>query len=289
MDFQLDTKPLDSAIDLAKTWSGSTAQFLVLRTAQRIVSKARRYTPFVAVGTIDAELDVAYAPGKTPTGKLSKQAKNARFLPGMATTKGSKWTQWREETFGEKMPLAYMIQLARMKPGSNYNQLTNNRWRLPGFQMLKGLDAISRITVLQGLAERMIKARHSSTHFLMSGWVSAAKKLYNLRGAYKSAGGPPLDSDLDAGFSGKAVSAKPNMSAVKFAASSDTAEITVGNLIGMVDARVNGSNAANYNRALMQHGGPALQRAINEVSGEMTEHYLEKEMKAMAAAFGAIR
>jgi hypothetical protein len=241
------------------------------------VSKAIKYTPFVSVGTIDTELDVVYAPGKTPTGKLSRAKKNARLLPGKAQNK-----------YRHDEPLAYLIQLARMKPGSNYNKLTNNRWRLPGgFTMLKGLDAAGRTTVLQGLAERMIKARHSSTHFLVSGWASAAKKIYNLLGSYLrgDSGAPPLEE----GFSGKSVSPKPNMSGLKFVTGRTSAAVVVSNMIGMVDATVNGSNADNYNKALSMHGIGPLQRAMDEVAVEMVEHYQAKDMREMAAAFNAIR
>lgn len=264
-------------MDMAEEWSGSAPNFLAARTAQRIVSKTIEYTPFVSVATIDTELDIAYAPGKTPGGKLSRQASKARLLPGKAPNK-----------YRHDEPLAYLIQLARMKAGSNYNNITNNRWRLPGgFEMLRGLDSVSRTTVLQGLAERMTKARHSSTHFLVSGWVSAAKKLYNLLGSYLRGddGAPPLED----GFSDKSVSPKPNMSELKFSSGRDSAEVVVSNMIGMVDAHVNGSNADNYNKALSMHGIGPLQRAIDEVARQMAEHYQAKDMREMAAQFNAIR
>ena len=118
-DFRLDTRPLERAMDLAESWSGSTPAFLVIRTAQRITSKVQDYTPFTSQGTIDTELEVVFAPGKTPTGRMSKQKKNA--VPMFGTEKDA----------GSEKSLAYLIQLARMAPGSKYNALTNNRWRLP--------------------------------------------------------------------------------------------------------------------------------------------------------------
>ena len=277
MDFRLDTQALDRAMDMAEEWSASAPSFLAARAAQRIVTKTIQYTPFVTMGEVDTELDVAYAPGKTPTGKLSKQASKARLLPGKA-----------ENTQRQDEPLAYLIQLARMKPGSNYNTITNNRWRLPGgFGMLKGLDSVDRQAVLQGLAERMIKARHSSTHFLVSGWAAAAKKLYNLLGTYlRGDDGPPA---LDSFFSEKMVAPKPNMGELKYSTGTDSVEVVVSNMIGMVDAQVNGSNAENYNKALSLHGIGPLQRAMDEVSNEMVEHYQKKDMREMAAAFNSIR
>jgi hypothetical protein len=277
MDFHLDTTALDRAMDLANEWSSSAPAYLVARTAQRIVSKTIKYTPSVSVGTIDAELDVAYAPGKTPGGKLSRQVSKARLLPGKD-----------QNTERQDEPLAYLIQLARMAPGSNYNRLTNNRWRLPGgFTMLKGLDSVDRTAVLQQLAERMIKARHSSTHFLVSGWASAAKKLYNLLGSYirGDSEAPPLED----GFSDKTVSPKPNMSDLRYSSGQEVAQVVVSNMIGMVDSSVNGSNADNYNKALLLHGIQPLQRAMDEVAEEMKEHYMAKDMKEMAAQFNAIR
>jgi site-specific recombinase len=45
----------------------------------------------------------------------------------------------------------------------------------------------------------------------------------------------------------------------------------------------------NYNEALIKYGTQPLQRAIDEVAAEMTEHYMAKDMREMAAAFNAIR
>ena len=277
MDFRLETAPLERAMDMAEEWSESSPSFLAARTAQRIASKAAKYTPFVTQETIDTELAVTYSPGKTPTGRLSKQKKNRVLKFGFAEN---------EDRFDE--PLAYLIQLARMAPGSNYNATTNNRWRLPaGFEMLKGLDAAGRMAVLQELATRMVKARHSSTHFLVSGWASAAKKIYNLLGSYirGDTGAPPLDD----GFSDQKVSPKPNMSDVKYSNDRESAQVNVGNIIGMLDSTVNGSNSENYNKALSIYGIQPLQRAIDEVAVEMTEHYMKKDMAEIAAALNAIR
>ena len=277
MDLRLETAGLERAMDMAEEWSNSTPAFLVTRTAQRIVKKTIAYTPCVSQGTIDTELAVTYSPGKTPTGRLSKQKKNRVLSFGMESN---------TERFDQ--PLAILIQLARMAPGSNYNALTNNLWRLPaGFEMLKGLDAAGRQAVLQELATRMTKSRHSSTHFLIAGWASAARKIYNLLGSYirGDSGAPPLDD----GFSDKAVSPKPNMSDLKYLSDSGSAQVSVGNMIGMIDATVNGSNAENYNKALSMYGIQPLQRAIDEVAVEMTKHYMKKDMAEMAQAFNAIR
>jgi hypothetical protein len=279
IELKLDTSSLDRAMDLAESWSESTPAFLVIRTAQRITSKLKEYTPFVSQETIDTELEVVFAPGKTPTGRLSKQKKYTVPMFGA------------EQDAGSGRSLAYMIQLARMAPGSEYNRLTNNRWRLPaGFEMLKGMDKAGRTTVLQALADRMLKARHSSTHFLVAGWASAAKKIFNLRGfSERIEGGENGGSSLDEGFSEQKVSPKPNMSEVNFTTSKNSATITVENRIGLEDSRVNGSNAVNYNEALIKYGTQPLQRAIDEVAAEMTEHYMAKDMREMAAAFNAIR
>ena len=261
IDLQLDMGPMNRAMHLAESWSESTPIFLAVRTAQRIVTKANEYTPAVSVGQIDSELDVAYFPGKTPkTGKPSKQAKNAIPLFG------------NEQDAGSERSLAFLIQLARMAPGSNYNALTSNRWRLPaGFEMLKGLDATGRVSVLQDLAARMVKARHSSIAFLKSGWASAGKKVYNLRGFLKRGadGDAATESILEAGFSDKSVAPKPNMSFVTFSSTDTSASCTVQNRIGMEDAQVNGSNAENYNKAMHDRGLPALQRAVDDVAAEM--------------------
>ena len=275
VEFKLDLTSLNRAMALAENWSNSFPSFLVARTAQRIVRKTRKYTPFVTVDEIDEELDVAYAPGKTRKGKLSVAKKHRIPIPGMASN-----------LYRHDEPLAYLIQLARMSPGSVYNIRTHNRWMLPGgFQRLKGLDSAGRATVLQGLARRMTMARHSSTHFLVSGWASAAKKIYNLLGFYLRGAAEDAAAPLEDGFSGKSVSPKPNMSFVTFSNSAGSAMVMVSNMIG-----TSGSvNAENYNKALVKYGTNPLQRAIDEVAVKMTEHYWPKEQREMASAFNAIR
>src|ERR1017187_8433906 len=100
MDLRLETAGLERAMDMAEEWSNSTPAFLVTRTAQRIVKKTIAYTPCVSQGTIDTELAVTYSPGKTPTGRLSKQKKNRVLSFGAGDP--------------DVVPLAYLIQLERM-------------------------------------------------------------------------------------------------------------------------------------------------------------------------------
>ena len=64
--------------------------------------------------------------------------------------------------------------------------------------------------------------------------------------------------------------------------------VTLENLIGMAPGK-HGDNAENYNRALHEKAGPALQQAVDEVAAEKIEHVMEKELKDFVPKWDAIR
>ena len=67
-----------------------------------------------------------------------------------------------------------MIAVQRANPTSPFSLLTGNRWPVayPG-----GLRGYDRWAFFKAVADRMKPARHSSTHFLQSGWGPGIKKL----------------------------------------------------------------------------------------------------------------
>ena len=104
--------------------------------------------PFVDVGRMDQELD---APAKNPG------------LAAMGFTEGDE------------------IVMARSSPGSHYNQITGSRWafafsptaNLRSFARAYGRENAARMfleAVVNPIMERMRAARHSSGHFLQSGF-----------------------------------------------------------------------------------------------------------------------
>jgi len=180
------------------------------------------------------------------------------------------------------VPLAAAIIQASVWPGltnvgmSEYNLLTKGRWMrakspFAGETRAKGREA------MRAAVSRMIKARHSSTHFLASGWGVVAKKLRSMM-----YGGPPPTEKFY-----KKLHAKETFGAATILSTGSHFAVRIENLIGMVAGK-KGQNAANYNRALHRHGGPALQAAVDEQGAEMVARHWPKEQAEFARKFNAM-
>ena len=142
-------------------------------SATFIASRTQKGMSFVAIGTIDSELGVDVFP-VTAAGRPSK-AKNPKHFDVVAQS---------------GVPLGVLIVMARGNPFSAYSQSTGNRWPLtlpsggPGYRqrLAEFVDAS---------LQRMTMSRHSSTHFLLTGWTPAirtglASPLYRYNAAFGS-------------------------------------------------------------------------------------------------------
>ena len=252
--FDVDTTALFRALDIAFEASSKSVGKVLHSAAFRVAVIAQNETPFVEIPTIDAEMEEVVVMGKRSSNKMTR---------------------------------AQSIVLARMNPKSKYNQMTDNRWALQRPTMLKadferaygdgGMALRTFWEFVNNAVDRMVSSKHSSTHFLQKGWGDVAKKL---RAQFYTSG---MVIDVDA--------------QVTEVGDSDLGKVTAGggqtmqwlaieNLIGTEAAYPNLS--ADRNRALHQHSGPALQKAVDQTAAELRTRYEPRLQREIAAAFNAV-
>lgn len=247
VQFAFDYSPLVRAMDLAlRTTTRSLPKFLG-STGYRIAWKAGKYTPAVPISRMDAELD---AP--------------AEFSDG------------RENTMG--LTVGQAIVLARMNPNSRYNRLTDNRWAIPAGALNTGAYGHLARNVffdrLEGYEERQKLARHSSSHFLQSGWKAVKRKLRAM--GFMGGAGFTIGDGGDLNQLNR-LSVDKFGDAIMGGQGTQTPWLRIENSVGMEGT----SNLAYArNQALHDYSGPALQRAMDEQAQEMRDWNTAKDLAA---------
>lgn len=239
----VDTSVLEGVFTAFLGFTSRTLTEQCVTSLGIICSNARRDTPFVEPGEIDEELAVTATPGLLKSGALSK-AKNRQ----------------REVVTVPEDGLAAMIVLARMHPGSNYNQLTGNRWALDKPDTHGAAEFAAWV---QAAAVRMVKGRRSSTHYLMAGWIEPIRLCISspfFKGRYRtiqsgSKGSFKLDQRDPARLGGMTIEL-----------GADDVTVTAVNDVG------DGSNDvldSKHQAALIRYGTPPLQAAVDKEASDM--------------------
>ena len=217
-----------------------------------IAFRAQKLTPFVETATIDSELDVDVTPIRKGTRTATQRFKSQ--LAPLPWTRGM------------------MIALQRTNPNSPYSLSTGNRWPLayPG-----GLRGQYRWRFFEEAAERMKMSRHSSTHFLQTGWTPAIRTgvaspyyRYNASfGSRRDAAAIPNSGvgDLKSGD-------VEQLGTMTIDLLGDECVVTTSNDIG--GEGTNDVLLEKYRAALIEHGTRPLEEAI-----EMEVADGEKELK----------
>lgn len=267
-----DQSKLSAAIKQRLQFPGRTEAQIVNTAAFWIAVNAKRLTPLVPVARVDAELGTIVTPRlNSRTGQpLSQKNSRNRILSG-----GRMGDERKTVTLAKLIVLARANKAGRNRgqgnsTTSNYNVRTNNRFAIPA----------SRLSEMNSLIHRMISARHSATHFLKSGWVRAVKTLRPFAVTkFRRGEGPPLeDARTDHG-------GQPRGEGIPATEGSWRVSATIENATGMAGT----VNAANYNQALMEHGAPALQQAI-DIEARLVLDYCEKQLaEVTASAFAGCR
>jgi len=257
----VDVSSIQLAIDLASTQTRGSMDKLLGYTAYYTAVRAQKYLPAADIATIDAEL--------SETVQVGKSASN-------------------------QMTMGQAIVLARMNPNSRFNQMTSNRWAMQrpslsaaNFQRAYGDGGMAKSVLwefINNAEERMQAARHSSTHFLKSGWKAVKQKIKaagfrisgNSLGVTETSDSNnsnrlPIDllGDAQAGGQG-----------------TNSSWITIENKVG-TDATFP-RLAAEHNAALMDYGVPALQQALDEQAQWMRDKYFPRAENEIAAAWNSV-
>ena len=241
-----DTSGLESAIrDVVPLTSRTMAEQCVTSMGmilQDLQNYGDNQIPYVSLGRMDAELD---AP-----------AKNTR-LAELGYTVGDE------------------VVMARASPDSNYNKITGSRWAitLPKTASIRGfgraygaMNAAQMFldSVLRPIKERMRKARHSSGHFLQSGFkwateICVTSDLFKNRYRKQDAVGRanPLNTLSPTKLGG----------AVMSPVSGTTFSVKAFNNVGDRDGSGNAVLDAKHRQALIAYATGPVQRAISKEEG----------------------
>lgn len=262
----IDTSRLSDGLAAAAKYTKRTLPQVVNTAAYWIAVNAKNSMPYVEVKKIDIELGtiVTAVIGKRGQPLSKKYAKNRRLSGG------------KMGDIVKDVPLAALIIAASAKPGSRYNSLTNSRWAI-GKNPFKGVSRAAGAATMRSLIHRMINRRHSSSKFLLSGWIPAIQKLlpYSMQKFMRGSGNPL--TGVKEFLGGAGVNGHSEFGSATPAVDGFTVMAVIENNIGAM-----GKNAENYNQALIRYGAPVLQSAVDREGDQQMKYALgkmEKEMK----------
>jgi hypothetical protein len=199
--------------------------------------------PVVSQGTIDSDMQVTSTPKVSTRGPRKGQA----LASGAADVEVP------------DMSVAMKIVIARMNPASKYSLSTGNRWpvatqggwhaMIRGFAKAYGSQNAFAMAmdVIRPIAERMVKARHSSTGFLKKSWIDLKVSILPF------AMGNSVSSAMIATDYSEVTPAKEG---------NPMAVCTVSNTLG-VGNRTTRELSEKYNEANHRIAEPRIQAAIN--------------------------
>jgi hypothetical protein len=250
---KIDASGLNAMLAASTIYNKRTPS-VAANTAALVVARfAWSKMPVTTIARIDSDLSVDVTP----------------VLSTRGLRKGLPLKSGKTNVAVPERGLAAMISVARMHPSSKYSQLTGNRWPVP-IPQTTGIPAFW--AAVQVIAQRMVKARHSSIKFLQSCWIPAIRIMErysapgSIRGRYAAAG-PPTNGDF-VPDSGSAIPAR------------DGEIIAVAEIINA--AGVTGSTDelnVKHNEALWRYGAPALQEAIDDEAMNVMRYVNDQEFK----------
>lgn len=254
---KVDTRNLVEACAVLKKHSNTSMAKNLNKTALYVIRKAQELTPVVSQSTIDSDMNVTSSPGLTKAGKISKDKNRQHELIAFGNR-----TPTADDV--SAMNTAMRIVLARMHPTSRYSIETGDRWGIPASSVPSfgrgrstsrkfGGSATDSSALfwawVKRVAERMVRARHSSTGFLKHSWASIIYKLIPFAGG----GGLP-----DMGQFGKL----QNFGEVTPAKEGNPmAFCRCDNILGIGNR--NDVMSEKYNKAAHEILEPILQRAVD--------------------------
>lgn len=245
---KVDTKSIENSCLEAAKYSERSLPQIINTSAYWVAVNTKNAMPYVTPEKIDTQLALITHP---VIGKRGKPLKNKkRYTAGISTIQNNK-----------EVPLAALIVAARANPNSRYNQLTNQRYKLPKNPFKGVARSVGRALMAQ-LVDKMAKNRRRSGKFLLVGWIPAVRKLYAFS-VQKFMKGSNASEGRKEYYGADLGDAKPAIPGV-------TCSAEIENDVG-----AEGPNAANFNRALITYGLPLLQMEI-DTEGERNMQYALK-------------
>lgn len=166
MTMSVDVSALERAIPQIVAFGRRTMQQQCVTSAYFICRNAMNETEKIFPDSIDARLGISVTSYTNANmNRVSKAKNRTRFKSSSAV--------------GKSAPLGVLVIMARMRPGSNYNSQTGNKWKLDSSLLKTGPGtAMQRQSMINALLTKMISARRSSSAYLKSGWKTPLRQLY---------------------------------------------------------------------------------------------------------------
>ena len=242
-------------------------------SATFIAARTQKAMAFVLIGNIDRELEVEVFP-LTASGRPSKAKKPRKFSVAPKT--------------GVRVPLGVLIVMARMRPDSRYNALTGSRWALLAGILPKGKGTKSeRMATIKALLQQMTMGRHSSTHFLQTGWTPAiqdgmASQFYRYNASFGSRRNAGAVGNPGVGQEKKSGNVRA-LGGMTIDISGDSCVVTTSADIG---GEGNETLAVKRRQALIEQG---LSKLENEIAVEVSEGQKELDVRFLMKTQGLTR
>jgi hypothetical protein len=247
-----DVSVLERAIPRMVAFGRRTMQEQCVTSVTFISLRARKLTPAADIGRIDAELEVEVSPVLSTRGKRK----------GLPLKSGKKSVGTKP---GVRVPLITLITMARMNPASDFNLRTGGKWAIPSVILPRGPGtARDRQMIIGHINQRSVMARHSSTHYLQTGWTSSirqglASPLYR----YNPAFGSRRDARANPNSSNQR--SVDDFGQLTIDLRGDECVVTATNNIG---DKGNAVLASKHRAALLEYGtGPMNQAIAEEAAG----------------------
>lgn len=254
----VSTAELEAQIPRIVAFGRRTLRQQCVTSAALICLDAQELTPATDLATIDADMEVIAFPEILKSGRPSTNKRKQRF----------------ELAFAANRSLAEMIVVSRMHPGSKYSMETGNRWPVPVPQT-KGTDAFW--VEVQDIAERMVRRRYSSTHYLQHGWSPAINQLLRDPGYF--AGRSKVQQRAQSQVAALNTMPPDALGGAIVAETEDSCSVTCENRVGQ-GGRSEVLNQT-HQAALIEKGLPPAQAAIDAeatVMAAKVQEYIDREM-----------
>ena len=254
LNCDIDMAGLRSGIEAAQRYSKRTLPQAVNTALYSVALAARDDTPFITLERIDQDFATKVTVATFKSGK-QKSAKRYQNL-----TRSGKAMLRMETASGENMvPRAAAIVAARASQAAKYNSLTANRWALSK-NPFAGVSRAAGQAAMAALVSRMLGARHSSSKYLLAGWLPAISILFPfVQHKFLKADSRPAAKgkiDFDLGTAKAATEADPTA--------------MIENAVGM-----EGRTGPKANQALILHVTTVLQRACDNEGVKNLQYALD--------------
>ena len=251
----IDATKLNRGFALAREYSTTAPADACNYTAKEVAFGAYENTPVTTAARVDREFLIDTQP------KIGVRGKP---LKGKKILKGGKVVNYERHGETTEVQLAVLIAQARANSSSKYNIATGFRYYLPR-SPFAGVSRAAGRAAMASLIDSMLKGRRrSASGFLRAGWLASMTRLKRLVPAKYRGKSDVTTSGQNVDELGTVIPAKKGESKTF---------CQIENDVGLDNKN------PNQNKALIEIGSPALQRAMDTQGQKEMDYFLKKSGK----------